>query len=159
MIPPPLIINTGYPDWNSYIEAVYQAFKEDFIDSWPTLQGTRVGIKKHPRIEDKEATFWHCITDSYGFSKREEDRYCDPSRCERIKWPRAMIENTHCANVKMWKNRRKNDERICLCYGNWEYLVVLAVRQGYLILWTAYEIRYAHTKQKLEREYNDYHTP
>ena len=37
-----------------------------------------------------------------------------------------------------------------------EYLVVLAQRKGYILLWTAYMVTEPHRKRKLEKEFQKY---
>ena len=46
-----------------YLEAIYAVFKADFVESRPTFQGIRLGLKKHPIIEGKEYTFYHFTHD------------------------------------------------------------------------------------------------
>ena len=104
------------------------------------------------------ATFWHLITKG----PIEAQRQREFPRCERIRWPRPIIENGHTPpNVRVWENTRHTKKgiqnRICLCYGNWEYLVVLDKRNGFLLPWTAYPIEWDPDKIKLEKEYNAYH--
>ncbi|HRH55299.1 MAG TPA: hypothetical protein PK609_00315 [Candidatus Paceibacterota bacterium] len=147
-------------DWDVYLEAVYELFQADFVHKRPVFRGTRLGLKKHPQVEGKEATFWHLISEG----KIEVERVKDESRCERIKWPKPIIDDcdSYPEYVKVWENTRVNKDgvtegRICICFGDWEYLVVLAKRKEYLIPWTAYPVTYSHTKRKLEKEYKSFH--
>jgi hypothetical protein len=48
-------------DWNSYIEGVYQYFRQDFIQSSPSWPGRRWSLKRAPIRDGKEATFWHIV--------------------------------------------------------------------------------------------------
>jgi hypothetical protein len=142
-------------NWNKYLEAVYQLFKKDFVDSQPIFQGNRLSLKRHPIIEGKEATFWHLVSEGY----YEPDRLPDLRRCERIGWPRPIIEAQEqepC--LKIWENSRDGEKRICLwlSFDNEEYLVVLAKRTGYLLFWTAYPLTYENIKRKLQKEYDAY---
>lgn len=50
-------------DFNKYLEAVYECFKQDFIDKRLVFRGTRLGLKKHPLSQNKEATFWHMTSE------------------------------------------------------------------------------------------------
>jgi hypothetical protein len=63
--------------------------------------------------------------------------------------------------VRVWENTRKTksgiQQRICICYGNWEYLVVLTKRKNFILPWTAYPIGYNSDKRKLEKDYNAFH--
>jgi hypothetical protein len=100
----------------------------------------------------KAATFWHLISEG----KAEDERLPDLRRCERIRWPRPIIEHADTPIVKVWENKRKRDQRICVWFEEEEYLVVLARRKGYVVLWTAYLVTRPHTRRKLQREYKAY---
>jgi hypothetical protein len=153
---PALVLFDDYGgDWNKYLDAVYQFFKQDFVNNQPKFQGKRLGLKRYPIIQGKEATFWHLISEG----KYEPDRLPDLRRCERIRWPRPIIESGEQAPLlKVWENTRDGEKRICLwlSFDNEDYLVVLAKREGYLLLWTSYPVIQAHTKRKLQKEYDAY---
>ena len=150
---PPLVLLEEYGgDWEAYLDALYEYFKGDFVDNTPVLAGLRVTLKRHPIEKGKEATFWHLISEG----KSEHDRLPDLRRCERIRWPRPMIEHYAQPPLKIWENERKGEKRICLWCEEEEYLVVLAKRRGYLILWTAYLVTKTHTKMKLKNEHDAY---
>ena len=53
-------------------------------------------------------------------------------------------------------NTRKGKDRMLIYHEAEEYLVVLEIRQDYVLLWTAYPIERQHTKEKLLNEYEDY---
>ncbi len=137
-----------------YLDVVYSFFKIDFVDNRPIFNGVRLGLKKHPQEDGKEATFWHFITTG----NVEKNRYPDIPRCERIRWPKPIIDKSSSKNIRVWENKRNTkkgiQERICICYGDWEYLVILTKRKDYLLPWTAYPIQYDKDKRKLENEYN-----
>ena len=150
---PPLVLFKDYGgDWDHYVSALYEYFKQDFVDSTPSFRGTQLALKRHPMAQGKEATFWHLI--SSGDS--EEDRLPDLRRCERVRWPRPVIEHSDESGIKVWANRRKRERRICIWFETVEYLVVLAVRKGYVLLWTAYPVTRSHRKKKLQAEYEAY---
>lgn len=148
---PPLVLLQSYDgDWDRYLDAIYAFFKQDFVNSQPSYRGVKLQLKRHPVIQNKEATFWHLISEG----KTEVDRVPDLRRCERIRWPRPIIEQNNDILVKIWVNERSGEKRICLWLEEWEYLVVLAQRTGYLLLWTAYLVTQPHQKRKLQREYD-----
>jgi len=150
---PDLILFENYSgDWELYLDAIYSFFKKDFIESKPSYKGIKLGLKKYPMYKNKEATFWHFVSEG----EMENERTPDLKRCERIRWPRPIIENPDSDNIKFWENKRGLKENICLCFGEWEYLVVLRKGNNYLIPWTAYCSKYEHTKRKWEKEYNEY---
>jgi hypothetical protein len=151
-LPKLICLNDYGGNWSRYLEILYDAFKQDFINSKTKFKKRELSLKKHPVINGKEATFWHIITEG----KIEKERTPDLRKCERIKWPKPIIENDNASNVKCWENERKGEKRVCLCFGNWEYLVVLAKRKSYILIWTAYPVTYTHTKRKLKREYEKY---
>ncbi len=139
-------------NWERYFEALYRYFKQDFIDSKPVFRGRKLALKRHPLSLGKEATFWHLISEG----KTETDRTPDIRRCERIRWPKPIITNSDAKGIKCWKNIRSGQSRICLWLEKHEYLVVLAERKGYLLLWTGYLVVRPHQKRKLQKEYEQY---
>jgi hypothetical protein len=147
---PPLVLFEDYDgNWERYLRVLYAYFKQDFIDSRPEFKGTRLGFKRDSMIEGKEATFWHVISEG----NVEEERLPDLRRCERIRWPRPVIEHADKPVIKIWENYRKGEKRINLWLENQEYLVVLAVRKTYILLWTAYTVTQPHRKALFQKEY------
>lgn len=151
-IPPLLSFNEYGGDWNRYLNAIYAAFKHDFVDDKPIFRGRRLGLKRHPLTDGKEATFWHMIQEG----SVEAERTPDLRRCERIRWPRAIIEHEEELSVKVWVNYRGKEKRICLWFVPESYLVVLADRDKYILPWTAYPVERPHQQRKLQREYDAY---
>jgi len=150
---PSLVLFSDYEgNWDIYLDAIYSFFKADFVDSKPVFQGRRLGLKRHPVEYGKEATFWHMIQEGAA----EEDRTPDFRRCERIRWPRAIIENDTDSAIKVWRNKRGREKRVCLWFEYDSYLVVLADRGDYILPWTAYPVEMAHQQQKLQKEYEKY---
>jgi len=136
-------------DWSRYLDALYSYFDSDFLRTRPLFRGQRLGLKRHPLWEGKEATFWHMISEGRDEATREPDL----RRCERIRWPRAIIENSNDRAVKVWETTRRNERRVCLWLEEEEYLVVLAERQAYLLPWTAYMVTRSHRKLKFQEEF------
>lgn len=139
-------------DWNSYIEAVYGHFKAAFVDSTPMFLGKRVGLKRHPMLDNKEAVFWHMTSEG----KEEAERTPDLRRCERVCWLRPTIEHCDDGAVRWWRNKRGGDRRVVLWLFEHDYVVVLAERGQYCLLWTAYCVSSEHTRRKLLNEYEGY---
>jgi hypothetical protein len=143
---PPLVLFSDYGgNWNAYLEAIYDWFKQDFIDTKPVFRGKRLGLKRYPLSQGKEATFWHMTSEG----NVEDDRIPDFRRCERIRWPKPVIENNHDPVIKVWRNQRKKEERICLWFVQEDYLVILADRGEYILPWTAYMVKQPHQQRKL----------
>ena len=135
-----------------FLSAIYVWFKRDFVDSKPVFQGKRLGLKRHPLTDGKEATFWHMISEG----EREEERTPEFRRCERIRWPKPIIEHDTDVAVKVWRNRRGREERVCVWFERENYLVILADRGDYILPWTAYPVEHSHRQRKLLKEYENY---
>jgi hypothetical protein len=100
----------------------------------------------------KEATFWHMIQEG----KVEDERIPDFRRCERIRWPKPIIERNSDPLIKVWRNKRGREERVCLWLEQENYLVILADRGEYILPWTAYLVERPHQQRKLQKEYEGY---
>ena len=94
-LPPLVLLESFGGNWTEYIEEVYAQFKRDFVDSKPSFRGVRMGLKRYPMEQGKEGTFWHMTSEG----KVEADRLPDLRRCERIGWPRTLIEKVPCDEV------------------------------------------------------------
>lgn len=138
--------------WEDYLEAIYNYFKQDFIETKPIFREKRLGLKRYPLSQGKEATFWHMISNG----NNEEDRLPDFRRTERIRWVSPIIENESDPVIKVWWNKRKRKKSICLWFEEEDYLVVLADRGDYILPWTAYLVERSHQKRKLQKEYEAY---
>jgi hypothetical protein len=101
---------------------------------------------------DKEATFWHMTSEGMN----EESRNPDFRRCERIRWPKQVIEHADDPKVKYWVSIKHHENRIHIWLEEQDYVVVLADRNGFLLPWTAFLITWDHTRTKLQREYENY---
>jgi hypothetical protein len=148
-LPELITLNSCGGDWHRYLDAVYDCFQQDFVRGRTTYRGVRLAMKRHPVIDGREATFWHLISEG----SSEQDRTPDMRRCERIGWPRQIIDHCDDPAIKTWETVRGNDKRILLWLDEQEYLVVLAARTGYTLIWTAYTVTRSHQKDKLQREY------
>lgn len=150
-LPALVLLEENDGDWNKYLTLIYSYFRSDFIDNQCNFRGIKIAIKRHPQINNKEATFWHLITEG----DNETERTPDLRRCERIRWSKPLIEKVPDETIKLWKNKRHNETRLCLWLEDAEYIVILAERKKYLLLWTAYTVTENHRKRKLQREYEN----
>jgi len=101
---PPLFEWDGRADtWKKYIEAVFVIFYNDFIKTQPRFHGCWVRCYQQPTYDGKEGGFWHCVTydEDHRNRKSERDRLPDLRRCERIHWPRFIIEHVNSGNVRI----------------------------------------------------------
>ena len=156
-LPPLVYLDQFGGEWHRYIEAVYAYFKVDFIDSKPRFQNKAIRLKRYPILEDKEATFWHITSEG----RTESQRIPDLRRCERIRWPRPIIEHSNDESIRCWSNvrgnaRRRNERRIVLWFYDEDFVVVLADRGRYVLLWTTYYISWSHTRKKLLKDYEEW---
>ena len=107
-LPPLILLEDFQGNWQKYEDAIYGYFKQDFIDSHPIFQGRQLGIKRYPLEKGKEATFWHLISEGM----EETNRKPELRRCERVRWPRPIIEKGSEPPLKIWPKRtqrRKKD--------------------------------------------------
>lgn len=139
-------------NWNAYIEALYDIFRTDFIKNKPNFRGKNLRLKRHPVIQDKEATFWHLTSEG----SKEEDRTPDFRRCERIRWPAPTIDNSEDSVIKVWAEPRGNSLRVHLWFENEGYLVVLDDRKDYILPWTAFYIEREHQRRKYNKRWMKY---
>lgn len=157
-LPDIIEINEFGGDFNRFLEAVYQIFKNDFVISKPTFQGVRLGLKKYPLVQEKEYTFYHMTHKG----DVENERVPDLRRMERIAWPRPMIDNSGIECLKVWRNTRRGKggtkSRILILHEVERYIVVLDDRGDYILPWTAYLIEGSRQLQKHLKEYETYKT-
>ena len=146
-------------EWAKYIEAIYAVFKEHFISSLPRRGRITIGVR--PIIEDqnKERAFWH-IT-SQGSIERE--RTPDLRRCERIRYPKPMIELDQAKNLFVWEkeklmNQKRRETRLHIAVDDFSYIVVLSpVEHGSKrFLVTTFYIEYRHQREKYKKDYQEY---
>lgn len=144
-LPPLMEFNDYGGDWHDYLDAIYAAFRKDFVTYKPSFRGRRLGLKRHPEYDGKEATFWHMTSEG----SVEEERIPDFRRCERIRWPRPLIEHEAEPEVLVWiEPRGANDDRIHIYLPDERYLVVLADRGSYILPWTAFYIEHENGHRK-----------
>ncbi len=155
---PPLVTLAEYDgNWASYERAIYGIYDKDFLCSYPALGSVRVKPKKG-MIGRHNSGFWHLISSGPTCATPELDRDADISRCERIAWPRAIIDSGGDSNkVRQWENERRTKtgaitRRVLLALPDFSYLVVLDDDRPYLVLWTAY-IVYPKQRGTLEAEW------
>jgi len=147
---PELELFTDYDgDWSLYIDSLYKIFRQDFVNSKPLFRGLRLALKKHPIVDGKEATFWHMTSEG----NIERDRIPDLRRCERIRWPRPVIENEQDHELKVWTEKRGSENRIHLWFEAEGYIVVLAQRSTYTLPWTAFYIQHQHQRDKYTKRW------
>ena len=151
---PDLIFMEDYDgDYEKYEAAVYSLYNESFAKERFYWGDKPIRHKKHPLIKGMSATFWHIISTGEG-----QNELPDLRRYERIAWPAYIMDYclNCCESLKVWKNKRKGKHRILMWCEDIDYLVVLEERAEYCVLWTAYPVTWKHTKEGLQRDYEDY---
>jgi len=152
-LPPLVRLEDHGGEWRRYEDEIYRWFVRDFVDSQPRLEGRPVRLKAGSPLAGRHYTFWHVI--SQGPSEGEQ--VPDLRRCERIRWPRAIIDAADSGSVLRWRTRRSGRPRAVLALPDFTYCVVLSEHPSYFVLWTAYPVDYPHTERRLRREYAQEH--
>ena len=147
---PPLVLFEDFGrQWQRYEDKLYDYFQADFLHSGPDVLGMPVRVRHDPKFKGKDWAFWHLT--SYG--KIEEERTPDLRRCERIRWPRPIIDSCGEERVRAWQKGPTRDRRVLIALPDFSYLVVLARKKDLLVLITAYCIEHGHERRKLERQW------
>lgn len=152
-LPQLLLLKDHNGSWEPYLESLYVHFCRDFIATRPTFRNCKIGLKRHPVENGKECTFWHFISEG----KTEAERLPDLRRCERICWPRPMIEQESIRQLPVWSQLRNGERRIAISVEDFSYVLILAERQtqnGLMYLpWTAYFVEHEHRRNKYRKEW------
>lgn len=157
-IPSLILLEDHHGNWDLYINAVYKTYCRDFIEHRIYFQKIPIFVRFEPSYQLKGATFWHLVSEG----DEESNRLPDLRRCERIGWPRAIIENSSSeSEVVIWETTRpwkgQQQKRINLSFKNFSYLVVLAIRdKNRMDLITAYPIDRIHSREKKRKEYESF---
>jgi hypothetical protein len=139
-------------EWSRYEEELYTIYLETIIQSRLIFHGLPVRAKYAPPTKSKGYTFWHLISEG----EREEERIPDPRRCERIRWVAWLIQNgTSHKDVSWWENKRGSNTHIVIWHEQENFAVVLAQRNGYFLLKTAYWVKH-YRRKDFEREREDF---
>jgi len=156
-LPPELKYSDYSGNWDKFLDDVYEIFTHDFIQSYIQYEGSRLVYDS--RIENgKEMAFWHIIQRDDG---RAEDRVPELRRCERIPWPKPILEHPNEDCISMWENTRKRpnrrrQSRILLWLKELNYLVVLGRRPDRIVFITAYCTDIESQRKKLIKERDAY---
>lgn len=162
--PPELIAFAGFDSWNDYENEIYAVYLETVVNANLLFLNTPVKVRFRPTTKDKAFGFWHLISEAVDQNnKNEEDRLPDLKRCERIWWVAWCITNAHQAGFLYWENQRGRETHVVIWAEHLDFVVILAKRktdldEKYYLLKTAYCLR-EHTKRKLRKEYESFHTP
>jgi hypothetical protein len=148
-LPELLLLDDHGGSWDTYLEAVYRAYCEDWVFGAPaTFQGKSIRCKQSPSHVGKEYAFWHLTS----VDEKNGDRVPDLRRCERIRWIRHVIAHADSEHARVWRSDR-HEERYLVALDDFSYVAVLGRRTGYFLLVTAYYVEYPHRRRKLEKDY------
>lgn len=158
---PDMILFNDYGSWDAYVADLYSVFKRDFIDSKPRVGSVVFKLKYHPEYQERAYTFYHMTHKG----DNEAERLPDLRRSERLPWCRHTIEKTDVYRLRFWEETRKEHSRICIWLeaetcGKVEiennYFVILEVRNGYVLPWTAFCADKPHQLRKKHKEYEQW---
>lgn len=116
-------------------------------------------MKRHPEQDGRCKTFWHIVSEGWD----ESSRTINQARLDRVCWARHLIDE-YClvaaggssTRIVWWKNVRRGESRVIIALADFSYIVVVAEREGYVLLWTAYPVERTHKRKKLRAEHDAY---
>lgn len=147
---PDLIELDGFSNnWPSCCTRLYGEFHRDFIASRPEFLGKRVGVSRHHIVDGREAAFHHCITEE----DDKGNRVNDYRRCQRLRWPRKVIEAVGTGQVMWWKEKQGSKRRAYVTFLDFSYIVVLEEMSTHCVLVTAYPVDREHTRRSNSKRY------
>lgn len=149
-----------FSQYEKYETLIFDIYKNLYEDSSISYEGVQVKMKHYPPDYGVKTGFYHMICENYDHTGNEDDRKPNFRRCERIKWAKAFIEwcSCNCDKIWIWENERHGKKNILIYCPEQNYLVVLAKRNGYYLLTTAYVVEYHNAKKDLIKEYENYKT-
>lgn len=156
---PELMLFSG--NWDEYINAIYEVFKNDFLDNKTRFNKLDVNIKWRPVYQDRPSTFYHITHEG----KDESNRTPDIRRCERVPWVKPVIDNCQNWDLKYWPQKRRGRNRICIWLNLDEnvkpeqdfenhYFIILEKRKEFFLLWSTFMPKYPHDIRAKQKEYN-----
>jgi hypothetical protein len=156
-LPPLVSLEDSRGNWYTYLTTIYNHYLRDFVERQPRFEGDPVSVRYHPAYEGKGATFWHIISEG----SVESERTPDLRRCERIRWPRPMIEKANSlTDVAVWEAmkswRKQLQRRVYIALSNFSYLVAIGETSRGFDLITAFYLEKKHEREKLRREYESF---
>lgn len=158
MIPKPLWLpkELCYADyegnWGKFLSDVYDIFLNDFKRSQAKYEGHTIVYDSTIEL-GKERVFWHLIQ-RQDYSALE--RLPDIRRCERIPWPRPIIEHSSDNAISVWKKEIKRQTRIHIWLESLDYIVVLAEMPRVIALVTAFCTDIESHRKKLMKDRKKY---
>ena len=155
LLPSKIYLQDYSGDYTRFIDAVYKVFEKDFVKYHPYFGKYRLGLKYHPKFQDRAYTFYHMTHKG----DIESERIPDLRRCECMPWGKPTVEKTREYSLKFWEQERKGKHRICIWLAtedDVDYFFILEVRKTFVLPWTAFVAEHSHEVHKKEKEYNQW---
>ena len=136
----------AYPDlieyndnWEEYIDFLYSYYEDFIVNAGIEFNRLPLRTRYKPATDGKGYGFWHVISSG----EIENEREIDFRRCERISYISYWVNNAQepPSDIYWWKNKRGTDTHIVIANDSTKYIVILAERNGYYLLKTAYKSR------------------
>ena len=139
-------------EWADYVDAIYQVYVEQVANGGLTFNSLRITCQFRPESQGKHFGFWHVISEG----DSESDRLPDLRRCERITWIAYLIANVDTdADITWWGNKRGTNTHVVIWHEAENFVVILAARNGYYLLKSAY-CPESHRAKTFIKERNNY---
>jgi len=146
---PDKVVRSDFNNDAEFVDACYTFFWADFMQTIPLFRTKRMGLKRLPIRDGKEATFYHMTTTGTD----ENNRTLEVARSERIPWARPLIENETHTDLRVWSERKKGENRIHIWHHAEDYVVVISERRGFYLPWTAFYVKDNNYRVKLGRRW------
>jgi hypothetical protein len=156
-LPPLCLLSDHGGAWTRYEDELYRYFRRDFIIDPPQINRIPIQVNVIPVVNGKEEAFWHLITEEQSVERNglvTLERLPQISRCERIRWPGAILREGPSERVRVWKERRPDGLRLIYALADFSYLVALSIRrQGKLFLATSFPVEERGKRIRLSKQY------
>ncbi|MFD4957913.1 hypothetical protein [Microbacterium sp. NPDC058389] len=160
-----LSLNSVGGNWAAYEQACYDQYHGDFRltqPAWP-VPNQRLSIRRNPEEDGRCFTYRHITTEG----PVEANRTPDLARCERITWPRLILDEfattyptPSSERIAWWMNTRTSSRGVETNYlislADFSYVVIVGSRPAYAMLVTAYPVEFRNRRDKLRREHDAY---
>lgn len=136
LVPPELLIFDG--SWPEYEELLHKVFMDTIWNNELVFCGLPVKVRRHKEYKGRHFGFWHLTSEG----EKEEERTPDFRRCERLYWVSWVIMNIDKAPglFSWWENKRGSEKHVILWCEKYDYAVILAKRDGFFLIKTAYVV-------------------
>lgn len=132
--------NAEWEDDDVYKERAYVFYKKDLIDHRVTFLNTPVYVVDDP-ADASYNSFEHIVSKQSPNNKKYR-KFCI-ERCERIRWIRAIIEQSlKCCDIRVFKkyDDRSKKDRVYIWCKQKHYMIILEDRDQFYFLLTAFVV-------------------